>query len=302
MLENFKLLKTKKIIAILNGDEALDRIEYKQGFGTYETDLRLPYLSGRNICDIAIKFGKYIDYGSRSRWEYMYELIDYGIQSKTILTIVAYFFSETNFTEHGKEYNQLNNNRSRAEYYNIATKEAVLKINKLLSFSGKELLIDKNKVYIKSVGNEVGLSMDSIKEVGQNYIKKLSDKIDKNLESGDYDSVLTQSRTLLEEVFIYALEKRGVEANTRGNIRRLYKLVKQNYNMDQSKFEDERVKEILSGLEKIIVAISEFRNNNGDAHGLGSKRNTIKEHHARLVANSAKSLGEFMISVVENSQ
>lgn len=29
--------------------------------------------------------------------------------------------------------------------------------------------------------------------------------------------------------------------------------------MDQSKFEDERVKEILSGLEKIIVAISEFR-------------------------------------------
>lgn len=45
--------------------------------------------------------------------------------------------------------------------------------------------------------------------------------------------MLTQYRTLLEEIFIYALEKRGVEANTRGNIRRLYRLVKQNYNMDQ---------------------------------------------------------------------
>ncbi|AWZ39711.1 abortive phage infection protein [Ligilactobacillus murinus] len=301
MLEKFRLLKTKKVIAILNGDEVLGKIEDKQELGTYVIELRLPYLSGRNICDVATKFGKYIDYDGRSRWEYMYELIEHGIRFKNIATIVAYFFSETNFIEYGKEYSKLNN-RERTEYYNIVINEAILKINKLLSFSGEELVLGENIAYIKSVGNEVDLSMDSIDEMGQNYIKKLSVKIDKNLESGDYDSVLTQSRTLLEEVFIYALEKRGVEANTRGNIRKLYKLVKQNYNMDQSKFEDVRVKEILSGLEKIIVAISEFRNNNGDAHGRGSKRNTIKEHHARLVANSAKSLGEFMISVINNRQ
>lgn len=300
MLEKFRLLKTKKIIAILNGDEVLGKIEDKQDLRTYSMELRLPYLSGRNICDVATEFGKYIDYDGRSRWEYMYELIEHGIQSKNIATIVAYFFSETNFTEHGREYNKLNNNRERTEYYNRVINEAILKINKLLSFSREELVLGKNSVYMKSVGNGVDLSMDSIDGMGQNYIKEISVKIDKNLESGDYDSVLTQSRTLLEEVFIYALEKRGVEANTHGNIRNLYKLVKQNYSMDQSKFEDVRVKEILSGLEKIIVAISEFRNNNGDAHGRGSKRNTIKEHHARLVANSAKSLGEFMISVINN--
>lgn len=206
MLDKFQLLKTKKIISILDGDEVLGRTEYKQAFGAYEIELRLPYLSGRNICDIATEFGKHIDYGGRSRWEYMYELIDYGIQCQNISTIVAYFFSETNFAEHGEEYNKLGS-ENHAKYYNIATKEAVLKINKLLSFSGEELILYGNMAYIKSIGSEVDLSMDSIDEMGPNYIRKLSAKIDKNLESGDYDSVLTQSRTLLEEVFIYPLEK-----------------------------------------------------------------------------------------------
>lgn len=58
MLEKFRLLKTKKVIAILNGDEVLGKIEDKQELGTYVIELRLPYLSGRNICDVATKFGK----------------------------------------------------------------------------------------------------------------------------------------------------------------------------------------------------------------------------------------------------
>lgn len=136
------------------------------------------------------------------------------------------FVSETNFAKHGEEYNKLGNG-NRVKYYNMATKEAVLKINKLLSFSGEELILYGNMVCIKSTGDQEDLSMDSIYEMGQNYIRKLSDKIDKNLESGNYDSVLTQSRTLLEGVFIYVLEKQGIEANTCCNIRRLYKLVKE---------------------------------------------------------------------------
>lgn len=172
----------------------------------YEIELRLPYLSGRNICDIATEFGKYTDYSGKSRWEYIYELIDSGIRFQNISTITAYFFSETNFAEQGEEYNKLDN-KNRTNYYNIVTEEAVLRINKLLSFSGEELVLYGNMAYINSIGNVVNLSMDSIDEMGHNYIKRLSAKIDKNLESGDYDSVLTQSRTLLEEVFIYALEK-----------------------------------------------------------------------------------------------
>lgn len=42
MLDKFQLLKTKKIISILDGDEVLGRTGCGQAFGTYEIELRLP--------------------------------------------------------------------------------------------------------------------------------------------------------------------------------------------------------------------------------------------------------------------
>ena len=65
---------------------------------------------------------------------------------------------------------------------------------------------------------------------------------------------------------------------------------------------DKRIKELLSGLEKILTAISEMRNKNSDSHGVGSKRIMISDYHTRLMVNSAMTMSEFILSVKENSK
>ena len=109
----------------------------------------------------------------------------------------------------------------------------------------------------------------------------------------------TKCRTLLEEVFCYVVERKGEEPSQKGDIKRLYKQVKDLYNMHADSGMDRRINELLSGLEKIIDAIAEMRNVNSDAHGVGQRRKSISEHHARLFVNSAMTMADFILSVAE---
>jgi hypothetical protein len=58
---------------------------------------------------------------------------------------------------------------------------------------------------------------------------------------------------------------------------------------------------LLSGLEKIVSAITELRNNESDAHGHGISRKRIDDYHARLVVNSAMTMADFILSVANNA-
>jgi hypothetical protein len=86
-----------------------------------------------------------------------------------------------------------------------------------------------------------------------------------------------------------------------GDIGKLYKQVKDLYKMHTDKEIDRRINSLLSGLEKIISSIAEMRNANSDAHGVGSRRINIAEHHARLLVNSAMTKAEFILSIGNNT-
>lgn len=77
----------------------------------------------------------------------------------------------------------------------------------------------------------------------------------------------------------------------------LYKQVKDSYNMHGDANTDKRINTLLSGLEKIVSAISEMRNKGSDAHGVGASRITIDEHHVRLFVNAAMAMADFILSV-----
>lgn len=124
-------------------------------------------------------------------------------------------------------------------------------------------------------------------------------KTEKDFQAGNYDSVLTKSRTLLEEVFCFVLQKKGVAISTSGKITDLYGQVKQLYGMKQDKPLDKRINHLLSGLEKILNSISEMRNEQSDAHGVGASRIKIAEHHAQLFVNTAIVMADFILSVSE---
>ena len=156
--------------------------------------------------------------------------------------------------------------------------------------------IEKNSREIKVVSSQ------TIEKISHFYIKNISERIIADINNKEYDSAITKSRTLLEEVFCFVIEEKDEVPSDKGDIGKLYNHVKQLYNMHQSKDIDKRINGLLSGLEKILTAISEMRNINSDAHGVGSRRINIEEHHAQLFANSAITMANFILAVYENNK
>lgn len=152
-------------------------------------------------------------------------------------------------------------------------------------------ILDKYQV------NPVSVYMPLVKNIDREYIKTLSDRAMSDVNDGNFDSAITKSRTLLEEVFCYVIEKKGETPSESGDIGKLYNQVKQLNNMHQDKDIDKRINGLLSGLEKILSAIAEMRNKGSDSHGIGAKRINISEHTARLFVNSAMTMADFILAV-----
>ena len=171
------------------------------------------------------------------------------------------------------------------------------KINGLLYFGGHELVILNSEFYIKKIGVKVEVQAPKIKTIDREYIKSISSRAMQDVDQSNYDSAITKARTLLEETFCYVVEKKGDTPSSSGNMSDLYKQVKGHYNMHADANTDRRINTLLSGLEKIVSAISEMRNKDSDAHGVGASRISIDEHHARLFVNAAVSMADFILSV-----
>jgi len=167
---------------------------------------------------------------------------------------------------------------------------------------------ENHKLYLKckSIINKEHISgtvyTPSIKNVDSDYIKNISLRAMNDIDDGNFDSAITKSRTLLEEVFMHTIEKKDVCPMQNGDIGDLYKQVKDLYKMHVDREMDIRIKTLLSGLEKIISSISEMRNKDSDAHGAGSRRIKISGYHARLFVNAAMTMADFILSVSEQER
>ncbi len=139
-----------------------------------------------------------------------------------------------------------------------------------------------------------------ISAINREYITDISKRALEDVDAGNYDSAITKCRTLVEETFCYVIELKNEKPSDSGDIGKLYNQVKQLYNMHQDKNIDKRINSLLSGLEKILVAIAQMRNEGSDAHGVGQRRIRIAEYHARLFINSAMTMADFVLSVGQN--
>lgn len=144
------------------------------------------------------------------------------------------------------------------------------------------------------------LATPSLKKIDREYITSVSQRAFKDIEEGNFDSAFTKARTLAEEVFCYVIEKKGEQPSDSGDIGKLYKQVKDLYNMHNNPQMDKRINGLLSGLNQVVSSLGEMRNKDGDAHGLGAKRIPVKDYHARLYVNSAVTLADFILAVTQN--
>lgn len=185
-------------------------------------------------------------------------------------------------------------------HYNFIIKESY--IDGKTSLKEREYNLQKCKDIASSLSEHGYINVDSpiTSSIDFKYISQMVKRAKKDISNKDYDSALTKSRTLLEEVFCYVIEEHKQEIVSRGNVSKLYAQVKTILNMHINKSADKRINDLLSGLNKVVESIGSMRSDAGDAHG--RKKYSIEEHHARLYVNSAMTFAEFVLSVHLNKQ
>ena len=288
---DFSLLINKEIINILIGDVKV--------FGDYT----MPYMSGPDLCSLSTTFGLTITYKwggvNASRWVYMQDLLNFLNKQDRIGELLSYLMEMSRFTELTK----LRDINTVKDTHKAIIDGEIKNINSILLIARKELRIVHNNFVIVTIGKEVEFDTPKVKIVTSQYIQELPSRIKDDMENKDYDSVITKSRTLLEEVLIYIIEKTTFERyKSKGDLIKIYQDATELLNMRQKKEWDQRVNELLGGLHKILSAISSMRNINSDAHGAGTSRINIKKREALLASNSAVILAEYWLSVFENKE
>lgn len=298
MNNNYNLLRSKDIIAILDGDFQIEEVDGIR--------IAMPYLSGPMLCELSQKFGYYQEYywgnsskPNLSRWQYMDNILEYVIKENKTSQLLSYMMEKERFSDNLRNLNNVNDIE---KMYKYIIKKVIDQINSILYFGGHELVIINNQYIIKNIDEKINIDVPNINIVDRDYIKDLSERAMKDIDEGNLDSAITKSRTILEETFCYAIEIKGEEPSDSGDIGKLYKQVKDLYNMHANKDMDKRVNKLLSGLENIVQSIAEMRNNGSDSHGLGNKRVNISDYHARLAVNSSTTMAEFILSVSQNSK
>lgn len=295
----YELLREKNILAILDGDTDFGLLEINGENSNIKVSM--PYLSGPMLCDMSNKFGLPVTYawngGAQSRWAYMDDLLAHCIQNGHESDLLSFLFSKGQFTE--KLRGQTPETIDYA--YSHIVKAIINQINGILYFGGNELVQTGSVFVIQKIGTTISVAAPSVTALDRRYITDISERAMKDISDGNYDSAITKSRTLVEEVFCYVIEKKGVEPSESGDMGKLYNQVKQMYNMHQDKDVDKRINGLLSGLEKILSAIAEMRNKASDSHGVGAKRINISDYHARLFVNSAMTMADFVLAVSENA-
>lgn len=294
MSDAFNLLRSKEIIAILDGDTKYGDYEFED---CTTVKIAMPYLSGSDLCDLSTLFGLPVTYswngGALSRWQYLDNLLEYCIKNNKCSSLLAYMFSLAQFSKvlNGHGATEIK------EAHQTIVSNIIEQINGLLFFGGNELVIIGQNFVIQPIGNKIEIVAPTIKTIDREYIKSISSRAMRDIEQNDFDSAITKSRTLLEETFCYVIEKKNETPSDSGDISKLFKQVKTLYNMHTDTNTDRRINTLLSGLNSIVSAVAEMRNKDSDAHGVGAARIPIKEHHARLFVNSSMAMADFILSV-----
>lgn len=285
-------LTQRTIIDILIGDSYITNEKHKLG------EQALPYLTKCAIWGIASKFGIQQS-GNLSRWVYFSDLLEHCINNDKLSALLESLFQKANFQEVLQEVPREN----VPLYHQELIVSALNAINHSLSFRECELVrLHNNRFVVIKLKEAAEVAAPSIASVDHRYIASIASRALKDIENGNFDSAVTKARTLLEEIFCFAIDRCGEKHKDTGNIKELRKQVYNLYEMNPSKDYNPRINDLLNGLNKILDAIVDIRNKAGDAHGHGVRRLKLEKHHARLTVNAAVTLAEFILGVIEKRQ
>ncbi len=171
-------------------------------------------------------------------------------------------------------------------------------INKRLKFDGFEVHLDRGLPKIRDLdGAQVDCKhpFEGSIEDGHLFIEEQIEKCGNKIEQGDFDGAITNARSLVEAVLM-ELERQLDPSPKKydGNLPKLFKRVQKQLNLDPSRPDIETpLKQVLSGLNSVIIGMSGISNRMGDRH---ARTYRPSKHHSLLVVNSAKTLANFLFA------
>ena len=214
----YELLKQKEIIKILIGDGSFGEIACDDGstdcWGVPNAvNVSLPNLTGREICDLSTRFGFPMSYEGNqyTRREYFEKMLDYLIQANRCSELLAFLFGKPQFQSKLSCFSP----EKIDTYYNEIVKVILEKINSILHFSGHELKIIGQQFVVQPSGTKLKVHAPMI---DRTYIAEITARALQDIDAGHFDSALTKSKTLLEEVFKYVIEQKGATSPEKADI------------------------------------------------------------------------------------
>ncbi|MGS4112742.1 abortive infection family protein [Staphylococcus pseudintermedius] len=295
-------LASKEIVDLFLGDK---RVNSESDDKFESNGYTMPYMTHSDINALAPIFGitnieNVSDYNRLNKMAWLIEQC-YKLNKENKL--LKYFLDVTRYIPNKREETSI--------YTNEELKKETLKeveayfnhINNILNFSDKKLIFLNKKYKIIDLIEDSQVTHDIDKHINFDYVRNFPFRLKDNLEDENYDTVITQSRTLLEEVYIHILEYSNKDYNSaKGNLQKLNSMVKTELKMKNNRDYDKRINELLSGLNKINDAIGKMRNENSDSHGVGSKRININRREAKLVMNSAIIICDYILEIFEDNK
>lgn len=135
----------------------------------------------------------------------------------------------------------------------------------------------------------------TLKETSFGYIHEQIGKCDEKIERKDFEGAITNARALVEAVCLQMLEDSGASYEYEGNLVKLAKETFKLLKMGPELYEEDSLKQVVSGCGSIIQGLSNIRNVMGDAHGKSNaKRYKVSHRHALLAVNISKGISEFL--------
>ncbi|MFC6040130.1 abortive infection family protein [Paenisporosarcina macmurdoensis] len=154
--------------------------------------------------------------------------------------------------------------------------------------------LEDNMYHVEIVKIECDVPVDL---TYQNIVRDLNN-CDKRIADKDYSGAITSAKTLVEGVCKEILNILGEDISVENyNLPKLFNHLSKHLNLDSSnKSFEKSLKEITTGLTKVIQGLAEVRNLSSDSH---SKTVNPSFHHAVLAVNSAKTVTSFLFHTYE---
>lgn len=144
----------------------------------------------------------------------------------------------------------------------------------------------------------------ALERISFEYIHEQIRKCNSKIADKDFAGAVTNARTLIEAICLFILESKTKHKHEYdGNLIKLYKSVASILKMSPGDYEDDNLRQILSGVFSIINGVSGLRNTYSDSHGFSPSKTSYKidDRHAILTVNLAKTITEYLFLSYEKS-